>query len=129
MRPGSMIAGGCLVLLASLKFSERAYEAATMFVVLALAVLGWGLRAPRRTSGPPTAPPSREEVERAQAAHSTHRRGWALIALFGLTVSVVGVFVFPPMALIVAGLSLYSVHRMRQSTRSTRLLGGAAGAG
>lgn len=122
MRPGSVIAAACLALLSSLRFADGAYLAAAVFAVLALAVLAMSLR-PRRAAGPPpTRPPSTWEVQAAKAAHDAYRRGWRRIAVLGFVISAVGAFVFPPMALVVAGLSVYAVHRMRQSSESTRLL-------
>lgn len=124
MRPGSLIAAACLGLLSVLRVTEQAYGMAALFAVLALAALAFGARAPRTTSPAPAEPPPTDTVRTAAAAHERNHRSWRLIALCGLAVSVVGAFTFPPMALVVAALSGYSVHRMRQSRRSSRLLEG-----
>ncbi|MGH3368056.1 MAG: hypothetical protein ACRDOY_12725 [Nocardioidaceae bacterium] len=126
MRPGPMIAGGCLAVLSLIRFTEQDQALAILFAVLALSAMVIGMR-PHSTSTAPSAPPPAGDVSAAMEAHERHRRGWRAIALFGFAVSVVGAFVFPPMALVVAGLSLYSVHRMRQSGRSSQLLGRAVG--
>jgi hypothetical protein len=125
MRPGSIVAAACLALLSVLRFTEQAYGLASLFAVLALVALALGARA-RRTA-PPAAPPPTELVRTAAVTHDRNHRTWRTIALFGLAVSVVGAFTFPPMALVMAALTGYSVHRMRQSRRSSRLLEGRIG--
>jgi hypothetical protein len=127
MRPGAMIAVGCLAVLSCLRFVEQAYALAALFAVLALGALALGLRPHAAPRAMPSAPPPAGDVRAAMEAHEKHRRGWRSIALFGFAVSLAGAVVFPPMALVVAGLSLYSVHRMRQSGRSSELLGRAVG--
>ncbi|HWL98487.1 MAG TPA: hypothetical protein VNP20_14150 [Nocardioidaceae bacterium] len=127
MRPGPVIAAACLAVLSCLRFVEQAYALAALFAVLAMAALALGLRPHAASRAVPSAPPPAGDVKAAMDAHERHRRSWRSIALFGFAVSVAGVFVFPPMALVVAGLSLYSVHRMRQSGRSSELLGRAVG--
>jgi cobalamin synthase len=123
MRPGSLIAAACLTLLSVLRVTEQAYGLATLFAVLALAALAFGARAPRAATAP-AEPPAADTVRAAAAVHERHHRTWRTIALFGLAVSVVGAFTFPPMALVVAGLSAYAVYRMRRSRHSSRLLEG-----
>ncbi len=127
MRPGTVVTAACLALLSCLRFVEQDYTLAVLFAVLALGALALGLRPHAAARVVPSAPPPAGDVKAALEAHEKHRRGWRSIALFGFAVSVAGVFVFPPMALVVAGLSLYSVHRMRQSGRSSELLGRAVG--
>lgn len=127
MRPGSLIAAACLALLSVLRVTEQAYGTAALFAVLALAALGFGARTPRTAPAPPAAPPPADTVRAAAAVHERNHRTWRLIALSGLAVSVVGAFTFPPMALVVAALSGYSVYRMRRSRRSSRLLEGTIG--
>jgi hypothetical protein len=127
MRPGSVIAAACLALLSVLRVTEHSYGLAALFAVLALGALAVGARAPRRTP-PANAPaPSAGTVRTATAVHERNHRTWRMIALFGLAVSAVGAFTFPPMALVLAALSGYAVHRMRQSRRSSRLLEGTIG--
>lgn len=101
MRPGSAVAGGCLALASVVRFTEQDYVVGAVLVVLALGLLGWGLRRPAAPAG-------------RQSGTPESRRVWLGIALFGFAVSLVGVFVFPPMALVVSALSVYAVYRMRQ---------------
>jgi hypothetical protein len=123
MRPGTAIATGCLALLSVLRMAEGAYVTAGLFAVLAVAVVGWGLRSGPRPTLPAELPPA-SDMRAAWEIHARRYQGWRRIALLGFAISVVGVFVFPPMALVVAGLTLYSVYRMRQSRRSSELLTG-----
>ncbi|MGH3386471.1 MAG: hypothetical protein ACRDO1_17970 [Nocardioidaceae bacterium] len=127
VRPGPVVAAACLALLSLLRFSDGSTLLAVVFAVLALVALGLALRPDRRAGEVPAEPPSTPELRSARAAHDAHRRGWRNIALLGFAVSGVSVFVFPPLALVVAGLTLYSVRRMRQSSRSAQILGGYAG--
>jgi hypothetical protein len=41
------------------------------------------------------------------------RRNWVRIAVANLVLAVAAVFWFPPLALVLAGLGLYSAHRAR----------------
>lgn len=125
MRPGVAVAAACLALLSCLRFAEQSYPAAAVFAVLALGALGLGLRRGRASVAPDRIP-SATELTTAQEAHERYRRGWRRIAIGGLAISLVGAVVFPPLALVVAGLTLYSVHRMRQSSRATQMLGRVA---
>lgn len=126
MRPGVAVAAACLALLSCLRFGEQSYLAAAVFAGLALGALGFGLRRGRAAAAPHRVP-STDELHTAQEAHERYRRGWRRIAVLGLAISVVGAVVFPPLALVVAGLTLYSVYRMRQSTRASRVLDRVAG--
>lgn len=121
MRPGSTIAAGCLVLLSCLRLSQQDYLAAAVFAVLALAVLLLGLSASADRTGA-----WRGAADSDPALREAHRRGWRRITLLGLVISAVGAFVFPPMALVVAGLSLYAAHRMRHAGDLADLRGRAA---
>lgn len=123
MRPGTLIMAACLALVSCLRFTEQAYGLAALFAVLALGALALGARPGRTASPPPAEFPSAGSVKAAWATHARNARTWRAIALFGFAASAVGAFVFPPMALVVAGLSVYAVHRMRQSRQSTYLLG------
>lgn len=123
MRPGSVFASVCFLLLASMKFTEQSYVLASFLVLASLAFLVVGLGLPRRGSRNPSIAPSSTEVREAQQAHYRNARGWRYIGLGGLLVSVGGVFIFPPMSLVIAGLSLYSIYRMRKSLQSAERLG------
>lgn len=118
MRPGSIFASVCLLLVASMKFTEQAYGFASVLLVISLVFLVVGLGFPRPASRNPSSPPSSAEVREAQQAHYRNARGWRYIGIGGLVVSVIGVFIFPPMSLVIAALSVYSIHRMRKSFQS-----------
>ena len=122
MRPGSLIAAACLALLSYLRFAEQAYVLAGVFAILSLGALALGLSYQGGRATAPVEPPPERDVRAAQEAHERYRRGWRRIAVVGFAVSGVGVFLFPPMSLVVAGLSLYAVHRLRQSSRSAHIL-------
>ncbi|GAB3523614.1 hypothetical protein GCM10027402_17700 [Arthrobacter monumenti] len=123
MRPGSIFASVCLMLLASVNFTEQSYVIASVLAVLSLVFLVVGLGFPRAAARRPKSAPSSGEMLEAQHEHHRNARGWRYIALGGMVLSVVGVFVFPPMSLVVAALSVYSVYRMRKSNQSADRLG------
>lgn len=125
MRPGSIFASVCLMLLASVNFTDQSYIVAGLLAVVSLVLLVVGLGFPKPAFRTPRDAPSSGEVLEAQHAHHRNARGWRYIALLGMVVSIVGVFIFPPMSLVVAALSLYSVYRMRKSVQSADRLGRA----
>jgi hypothetical protein len=72
---------------------------ATVFAGLALVQLVFALRRP----GP----------ARPVGPADPVRRNWVRIAVANLGLAVAAVFWFPPLALVLAGLGLYSAHRAR----------------
>ena len=114
MRYGSMVAGGCLALLSLIRLDRGDVGAALLLAVVAVVAMAWGAtgRAGRRRGA--TARGVDLELERVRG------RTWRRITLFGLVVSVVGAFTFPPMALVVGALTLYSASQMRRSSRTLR---------
>jgi hypothetical protein len=99
MRPGSAVATACLAMLSVWRFVDGEPVWAAVFAGLALGQLGFALRRP----SPPRA------VHPADPA----RRNWVRIAVANLVLAVAAVFWFPPLALVLAGLALYSAHRAR----------------
>jgi hypothetical protein len=99
MRPGSAVATACLAVLSVWHFADGAPVWAAVFAGLALLQLGFALRRP--TTG--------RQVSSADPA----RRNWVRIAVANLVLAVAAVFWFPPLALVLAGLGLYSAHRAR----------------
>ena len=100
MRPGSAIATACLAVLSVWHFADGAPVWAAVFAGLALVQLGFALRRPAGRSGEaPLADPV--------------RRNWARIAVANLVLAVAAVFWFAPLALVLAGLGLYSAYRAR----------------
>jgi hypothetical protein len=100
VRPGSAVATACLAVLSVWRFAEGSPVWAAVFAGLALLQLGFALRG----SGASRAP---------AAAADPARRGWIRIAVANLVLALAAVFWFPPLALVLAGLGLYSAHRAR----------------
>jgi hypothetical protein len=99
MRPGSAVATACLALLSVWRFLDGEPGWAAVLAGLALVQLGFALRrpGPARVAGP--ADPA--------------RRNWVRIAVTNLVLAVGAVFWFPPLALVLAALGLYSANRAR----------------
>lgn len=100
MRPGSAVATACLAVLSVWHHSDGQPVWAAVFAGLALVQLGFALRRPTARSG------------EAQPADPV-RRNWVRIAVANLVLAGAAVFWFPPLALVLAGLGLYSAHRAR----------------
>jgi hypothetical protein len=73
---------------------------AAVFAGLALVQLGFALRRPIGGT-------------RAAQASDPARRNWVWIAVANLVLAVAAVFWFPPLALVLAGLGVYSAYRAR----------------
>jgi hypothetical protein len=100
MRPGSAVATACLAVLSVWHVTDGRTVWAAVFAGLALVQLGFALR------GPASRP---RVVLRADPARSN----WVRIAIANIVLAVAAVFWFPPLALVLAGLGLYSAHRAR----------------
>jgi hypothetical protein len=100
MRPGSAVATACLTVLSVWHFADGQPVWAAVFAGLALVQLGFALRRPSTLS---------REPHPADSA----RRNWVRIAVANMGLAVAAVFWFPPLALVLAGLGLYSAHRAR----------------
>ena len=100
MRPGSAVATACLAVLSVWRFVDGQPGWAAVFAALALLQLGFALHRPR--PGGRAVPPS-----------DPARRNWVRIAVANLVLAVAAVVWFPPLALVLAGLGLYSAHRAR----------------
>ncbi|MFC5236634.1 hypothetical protein [Pseudonocardia zijingensis] len=90
------------------RFADGSPGWAAVFAALALLQLGFALRA----SGPPRARGGAEAG--ADPAADPARRNWIRIAVVNLVLAVAAVFWFPPLALVLAALGLYSAHRARR---------------
>ncbi|HYH30598.1 MAG TPA: hypothetical protein VD903_09460 [Pseudonocardia sp.] len=99
MKPGSAVAAACLAVLSVWRFADGSPVWAAVFAGRALLQLGFALRG----TGSPRVP----------AAADPARRGWIRIAVANLVLALAAVFWFPPLALVLAGLGLYSAHRAR----------------
>jgi hypothetical protein len=100
MRPGSAVATACLAVLSVWRFADGEPVWAAVFAGLALMQLGFALRGP---------------IAGTRAAHPADpaRRNWVRIAVANLVLAVAAVFWFPPLALVLAGLGVYSAYRAR----------------
>ena len=101
MRPGSAFATACLAVLSVWRFADGEPVWAAVFAGLALVQLGFALRRPSIRW--------REALPGDPA-----RRNWVRIAVANLVLAGAAVFWFPPLALVLAGLGLYSAHRARR---------------
>lgn len=101
MRPGSAVATACLAVLSVWQVTDGRPVWAAVFAGLALVQLGFALRGARVR---PAAP---------GGVADPARRNWVRIAIANLVLAVAAVFWFPPLALVLAGLGLYSAHRAR----------------
>ncbi len=100
MRPGSAVATACLAVLSVWRFADGEPVWAAVFAGLALVQLGCALRGPISRS-------------RAVQAADPARRNWVRIAVANLVLAGAAVFWFPPLALVLAGLGVYSAYRAR----------------
>ena len=100
MRPGSAVATACLTVLSAWHFADGQPVWAAVFAGLALVQLGFAMRGP--ISG-----------TRAVEPGDPARRNWVRIAVANLVLAVAAVFWFPPLALVLAGLGVYSAYRAR----------------
>jgi hypothetical protein len=99
MRAGSAVATACLAVLSVWRFLDGELGWAAVLAGLALVQLVFALRRP----GP----------ARGAGPDDPARRNWVRIAVANLVLAVGAVFWFPPLALVLAGLGLYSAHRAR----------------
>ena len=100
MRPGSAVATACLAMLSVWRFVDGEPVWAALFAGLALVQLGFALHRP-------AARPREVPVD------DPARRNGVRIAIANLVLAIAAVFWFPPLALVLAGLGLYSAHRAR----------------
>jgi len=115
MRYGIMVTGGCLALLSLIRLDRGDVGAALLLAIVAVAAMAWGAIGVGRR-GEALHSDVDAELERVRG------RTWRHIAVFGLVVSVIGAFTFPPMALVVGALTLYAASQMRRSSRTLRHL-------
>lgn len=112
MSPGSAIAAACFALISLWRFTDGEFAWAAVFAALALANLAFSMQkgtARVRPRGP-------RGTVRAQltADEATTRRNWRIIAGAGLALSIAALFWFPPLGLVMSGLTVYSVLQLRK---------------
>ncbi|MQA94329.1 MAG: hypothetical protein GEV11_06615 [Streptosporangiales bacterium] len=110
MRLSTVLATGCLTLISVWQAADGRYVWAGVFIALALGNLGLAVWSGRGRAAAAPAPHDLD-VEREKRV----RAGWLRITLFGWIAAVAGAFVFPPMSLVLAGLSMYATVRYRRS--------------
>lgn len=113
MSPGSAIAAACFALISLWRFSDGEFIWATVFAALALVNLAFSMRKghtatgrSRTSRGAFTAQPSEDEA--------TTQRNWRVIAGAGLALSIGALFWFPPLALVMSGLTVFSALQLRK---------------
>lgn len=118
MRPGALFAAVCLGGLGYWYLAQSDGLSALLMFALAAALSVVGVLPPGRRLGVarqhthpgPTDPaPLADVPERLRSI-----RAWRAIAVTGLAASVASAFVFPPLALVLAGLAIYALHRIRR---------------
>nr|MDQ4030391.1 hypothetical protein [Actinomycetota bacterium] len=103
------------------RLSWAALLAATSLFFLYLAVrpvLPGRLGGGAAVTGPePPRPVADAELEEAREFHRQRASGWRRVVLLGLVLSAAGLFLFPPMSLLVSALTLYALVQYRRSRR------------
>ena len=128
--------GLCFALLAAFRLDDGSTLWAAIFGLVALAnVYLWarfvlppslgGVR-PQEAGQPglASAPsePSSEEMRRALEVYESRTRGWLVISVAAWITTAGMILLVPPLALLTAALSLFSVYRFRRCRRSVRIL-------
>lgn len=108
MRLSTVLATACLTIISVWQAADGRYLLAGLFIVLALGNLALAVRSGRDRAA---TPPEDLDVDRERRV----RKGWLRITIFGWVAAIAGAFVFPPMSLVLAGLSMYATVRYRRS--------------
>lgn len=133
MRYNHLLAAACFGLLASFRSADGDMGWAGLFAALAVGSLFLAFRerpagaGPGRPADPPK--PTSADLRRSLRVHESRSRSWLAIALCGWALALGGLFLFPPMGLVVAGLALYSslrYHRARRLVEALRRARGTA---
>lgn len=112
MRPSTSIASVCLILISLWHAADGRPLWAGLFVVLALANLGLAVWLNRGGGARRSAATPVGEIDARRERRV--RKGWLRITILGWVAAVAGAFVFPPMSLVLAGLSMYATVRYRR---------------
>lgn len=112
MSPGSAIAAACFALISLWRFSEGAFVWAAVFAALALANLAFSMQKGRTATVRSRGSRGTAAVRLAEDEATT--RNWRVIAGAGLALSVAALFWFPPLALVMSGLTVYSALQLRK---------------
>jgi MFS family permease len=126
MTPGTIITTCCLVLLSLWNTADGSLVLGALFAGLAVAHLGLNayLARGRGPSTPSLIPERASPEQRAEIAErqAKVRAGWLRIMIFGWAAAVFGMFVYPPMSVVLAGLSLVASYRYLRCGRILRAL-------
>lgn len=113
MSPGSAVAAACFALISLWRFADGEFVWAAVFAALALANLAFSMR-----KGNPRTSPAKDVRGRTgkqlSADEMITRRNWRVIAVTGLVLSIAALFWFPPLALVMSGLTVYSALQLRK---------------
>ncbi|WP_309072564.1 hypothetical protein [Arthrobacter sp.] len=114
MSPGSAIAAACFALISLWRFSDGEYVWAAVFAALALANLAFSMRKASSTTGGSRGFRSRTAAARLTEDEVRTRRNWRIIAGAGLALTIAAMFWFPPLALVMSALTVYSALQLRK---------------
>lgn len=109
---GGGIAAGCLTVLSLWRWQDGDNGWALVFLLLAFVQLA-SIAHRRSRRALPGATPTSAEIE----AIRRHQPGWRAIGVLALVGAVGTVMVFPPLALVLAGLGVYAAFRARRDGR------------
>ncbi len=133
---GYALGGLCFAVLAAFRLEDGSTLWAAVFGLAALANAYLSVRfvlppslggVKSQEAGPPgpaSAPsePPPEEMRRALKVYEFRTRGWLAISVVGWITTVGMILLTPPLAILTAALSLFSVYRFRRCRRSVRIL-------
>jgi uncharacterized membrane protein len=133
---GYALAGLCFAALAAFRLNDGSALWAAVFGLVALANAYLSVRfvlppslggVKSQEAGPPGSasalseiPP--EEMRRALKVYEFRTRGWLVISVVGWITTIGVILLTPPLALLTAALSLFSVYRFQRCRRSVRIL-------
>lgn len=138
MRWSALVPAVAFGLLSSFRFVDGQPVWGALFALAAVAYLYWALRpllpgpAGGRGQGDRAreqAPdllerplPSPAELRRALETYQSQASGWLWIVLAGWAAAVFGLWLFPPMGLVVSAIALYATVRYRRTRQGVRAL-------
>lgn len=126
MTPGTIITTSCLVLLSLWNTADGSIVLGALFAALATvnvalnAYLARGRGWSTSSLIPDRASP--EQVAELAERQAKVRSGWLRIMIFGWAAAVSGMFVYPPMSVVLAALSLFASYRYLRCGRILRAL-------
>jgi hypothetical protein len=131
---GYAVGALCFAALAAFRLDDGSTLWAAVFGLAALANAYLSVRyvlppslggiKPQEAGRPASAPPepTPEEMRRALKVYESRTRGWFAITVAGWITTAGMILLTPPLALVTAALSLFSIYRFRRCRRSVRIL-------